>query len=163
MHLILYTGVVLYAPSLALEATTGLSSSTSILLIGTICMFYSTIGGIKAVLITDVFQGLLMYAAIFCVLIVGASELEGGLSHVWEIAKEDGRIEFFEYVLAFNKNHSQDQNERFELKSYVWSYSFRFDMTVRHTTWALILGSTCTFLSLYGINQVQVQRLLTVK
>lgn len=96
LHLVLYTGVVLYAPSLALEATTGLSSSMSILLIGLICMFYSTIGGIKAVLITDVFQGLLMYAAIFCVLGVGVSELEGGLPSVWELAKKDGRIEFFE-------------------------------------------------------------------
>ena len=96
LKLILYTGIVLYAPSLAFETATGLSSTMSILLIGLICMFYSTIGGIKAVLITDVFQGLLMYTALFCVLGVGASELEGGLSSVWELAKRDGRIKFFE-------------------------------------------------------------------
>ena len=96
LQLILTTGVVLYAPSLALETTSGLSSSTSILLIGLICMFYSTIGGIKAVIITDVFQGLLMYASLFCVLGVGAIELEGGLSSVWELARKNGRIQFFE-------------------------------------------------------------------
>ena len=91
--------MVLYAPSLALEATTGLSGTMSILLIGIICTFYSTIGGIKAVLITDVFQGMLMFAALFCIIGVAAFELDGGLSHVWELANKGQRIEFFECVL----------------------------------------------------------------
>lgn len=41
--------------------------------------------------------------------------------------------------------------------------SISIDPTVRHTWWSLIIGGLCTFLSLYGVNQVQVQRLLTVK
>lgn len=48
--------MVLYAPSIALEAVTGLRLESSIMLVGLICIFYSTIGGIKAVIITDVFQ-----------------------------------------------------------------------------------------------------------
>ena len=52
----LYMGVVVYAPSLALQAVTGLDKTVSILVIGLVCTFYSTIGGMKAVLITDVFQ-----------------------------------------------------------------------------------------------------------
>lgn len=54
--MILYMAIVLYAPSLALEAITGLPLTSSILLVGLVCIFYSTIGGIKAVIITDVFQ-----------------------------------------------------------------------------------------------------------
>lgn len=54
--MILYMAIVLYAPALALEAVTGLSQDTSILLVGLVCVFYSTIGGIKAVIITDLFQ-----------------------------------------------------------------------------------------------------------
>ena len=96
LQLILYTGVVLYAPSLALEATTGLSGTMSVLLIGIICTFYSTIGGIKAVLITDVFQGFLMFAALFAILGVAAYELDDGLSQVWKISEKGERIEFFE-------------------------------------------------------------------
>lgn len=54
--MILYMAMVLYAPSIALEAVTGISLISSITLVGLVCIFYSTIGGIKAVIITDVFQ-----------------------------------------------------------------------------------------------------------
>lgn len=55
-QMMLYTGIVLYAPALALEAVTGLSQRMSILIVGLCCLFYSTVGGIKAVIWTDVFQ-----------------------------------------------------------------------------------------------------------
>lgn len=55
-QMILYMGIVLYAPAIALEALTGLSQNISILVVGCVCTFYSTIGGMKAVIITDVFQ-----------------------------------------------------------------------------------------------------------
>jgi len=53
--------MVLYAPSIALGAVTGLSVATSITLVGLVCVFYSTIGGIKAVIITDVFQVIIIF------------------------------------------------------------------------------------------------------
>lgn len=37
------------------------------------------------------------------------------------------------------------------------------DPTVRHTWFSLIIGGGFTYLSLYAVNQTQVQRLLTVK
>jgi sodium-coupled monocarboxylate transporter 8/12 len=54
--MILYMGIVLYAPALALGAVSGLSKSVSVWAIGLVCTFYSTIGGMKAVVLTDVFQ-----------------------------------------------------------------------------------------------------------
>ncbi|XP_076678763.1 putative sodium-dependent multivitamin transporter [Andrena cerasifolii] len=136
LQLMFYTGVVLFAPSLALEATTGLSGDLSVLLVGIICTFYSTIGGIKAVLITDVVQGLLMFVAIACILGVAGNVLDGGLSNVWSISGQGGRTAFF---------------------------NFSFDPTVRYTWWNMLFGGTFLFLSLYAVNQVQVQRLLTAK
>ncbi|KAH0953399.1 hypothetical protein HN011_005869 [Eciton burchellii] len=135
IQLLLYSGVVLYAPSLALEATTGISKTASIIIIGLVCAFYSSIGGIKAVLITDVFQALLMFAAVFAVIGTAANEV-GGLGQIWQIAKQGHRIEFD---------------------------NIDVDPTVRHTWWSLVIGGLCTFLSLYGVNQVQIQRTLTVK
>lgn len=96
LNLVLYNGVVLYAPSLALEATTGLSGTTSIIVIGLICTFYSTIGGMKAVLITDIFQGILMILSLFCVVGIAANDIEGGLPSVWNIALQTGRINYSE-------------------------------------------------------------------
>lgn len=93
VQLLLYSGVVLFAPSLALQATTGFPMDWSIATIGTVCSIYSTIGGIKAVLITDVFQGVLMFVSVFMIIISAAIKV-GGLSTIWQIALEDGRIEF---------------------------------------------------------------------
>lgn len=87
-----FTGCVIYAPSLALEATTGVNGTISILLIGSICTFYSTIGGIKAVIITDVLQGVLMFASIFCIIGLVHVNLEDGIWSVFRISADAGRM-----------------------------------------------------------------------
>nr|XP_012224692.1 PREDICTED: putative sodium-dependent multivitamin transporter [Linepithema humile] len=135
LQLLCYTGVVLYAPALALEATTGMSTTASIIGLGLICTFYSTIGGIKAVLVTDIFQSLLMLIAVVTVIATAAVNT-GGLDRIWQIANEGSRLEF--------DNISPDP-------------------TVRHTWWSLTFGGFFTYLSLYSVNQVQVQRMLTVR
>jgi len=100
IQMILYSGLVLYAPCLALEATTRISKTASIIIIGLVCAFYSSIGGIKAVLITDTFQGLLMFAAVF--LIIGTAMYNvGGLGQIWEIARQGQRLEFDRYRIYF--------------------------------------------------------------
>lgn len=135
LQFLLYTGVVLYAPALALEATTGLSTTLSIAIIGIVCTFYSTIGGIKAVLITDVFQGLLMVISIGIIIVKAAMDV-GGVGKIWEIAERGDRIDFS---------------------------NISIDPTTRHTWWSLLIGGFFTYLSLYAVNQVQVQRLLTIR
>jgi len=96
IQMILYSGVVLYAPCLTLEATTRISKIASIIIIGLVCAFYSSIGGIKAVLITDTFQSLLMLASVF--LIIGTATYNvGGLGQIWEIARQGQRLEFDRY------------------------------------------------------------------
>ena len=63
--------MVIHAPSIALSTVTGLSYFGSVLAVGCVCTFYSTLGGMKAVLVTDVFQALLMFAAVLAVIISG--------------------------------------------------------------------------------------------
>ncbi len=80
-QMILYMGIVLYAPAIALSAVTGLSYTGSILGVGGVCTFYSTLGGIKAVLATDVFQSLFMFAAV--VAVIGAAMVKvGGITEI---------------------------------------------------------------------------------
>ncbi|KAF7285216.1 hypothetical protein GWI33_011539 [Rhynchophorus ferrugineus] len=135
LQITLYMGIVVYAPALALEALTGISKFLAILSIGLVCTFYSTIGGMKAVLMTDVFQSLLMFAAVFSV--IGSALVEkGSFSEIWRIASEGGRTGLL---------------------------NFDPDPTVRHTWLSLILGGGVTYLSLYAVNQIQVQRYLTVR
>ncbi|XP_076326766.1 putative sodium-dependent multivitamin transporter [Tachypleus tridentatus] len=134
-QMILYMSIVLYAPALTLSAVTGLSKWASIISVGLVCTFYCTIGGIKAVLWTDLYQSLLMFLSMFVVIIKGTYDA-GGLQNVWHIAATGGRIQFF---------------------------NFDPDPTVRHTVWTLAIGGIFTYTSIYGVNQAQVQRLLTIK
>lgn len=91
----LYTGVVMFAPSLALETTIGLDRTVSILLNALICTFYATIGGIKAVITTDVIQATLMFACIFAIIGVALKDIEGGFWTVLQTSYESDRINLF--------------------------------------------------------------------
>ncbi|XP_050664371.1 putative sodium-dependent multivitamin transporter [Leptidea sinapis] len=134
LQMILYNGIVLYAPAIVLEAVTGLDRVVSILVVGLACTFYSTLGGMKAVLFTDLLQSLLMFAAVFSIVIFASIQL-GGLGNIFAIAKERARLDF--------SNTSVNPTER-------------------HTWWSLIVGGLFTYLSLYAVNHTQIQRLLTV-
>ena len=57
------------------------------------CTFYSALGGMKAVLVTDLLQSLLMFAAVAIVLVTGLQRYT--IAEVFAIAKESGRMEFF--------------------------------------------------------------------
>ncbi|KAK8388214.1 hypothetical protein O3P69_020240 [Scylla paramamosain] len=84
LTLSIYVGLCLYAPSLALSTVTNLSTLTSMIIMGAIVTFYITIGGVKAVVYTDVLQTLLMFG-----------RRVRGVGEVWAIAGRGGRLEFF--------------------------------------------------------------------
>ena len=47
---ILYNGLVVYAPALAMNQVAGLDINLAILLVGGVCIFYTSLGGMKAVI-----------------------------------------------------------------------------------------------------------------
>lgn len=132
-QMVIYMGVVLYAPSLALNAVTGLDLWLSVLTLGIVCNIYTALGGLKAVIWTDVFQTLVMFLGQLAVIIVGSVKV-GGLAHVWHVASQHDLISGI------------DLNP---------------DPFVRHTFWSLTFGGMFMMLSLYGVNQAQVQRYLS--
>uniref|UniRef100_A0A673U0L8 Sodium-dependent multivitamin transporter n=1 Tax=Suricata suricatta TaxID=37032 RepID=A0A673U0L8_SURSU len=132
-QMVIYMGVVLYAPSLALNAVTGFDLWLSVLTLGIVCTVYTALGGLKAVIWTDVFQTLVMFLGQLVVIIVGANAV-GGLGSVWEVASQHGLISGIE---------------------------LNPDPFVRHTFWTLAFGGVFMMLSLYGVNQAQVQRYLS--
>ncbi|KAI4884595.1 hypothetical protein NFI96_034551 [Prochilodus magdalenae] len=132
-QMVIYMGVGIYTPALALNAVTGFHLWGAVLATGLVCTVYTTLGGLKAVIWTDVFQTLVMFAGQLAVIIVGVQQV-GGLSDFWRKVTEGDRIS------------SIDLNP---------------DPTVRHTFWTLALGGVFLMLSLYGVNQAQVQRYLS--
>ncbi|OJX91075.1 MAG: sodium transporter [Paludibacter sp. 47-17] len=61
------SGSFLYPVARIVEVSTGLSLVTSIIVLGVICIIYVSIGGLWAVVITDVLQFIVLTAAVFIV------------------------------------------------------------------------------------------------
>nr|XP_014347292.1 PREDICTED: sodium/iodide cotransporter isoform X2 [Latimeria chalumnae] len=132
---ILYTGIVIYAPALILNQVTGLNIWASLLSTGAICTFYTTVGGMKAVIWTDVFQIIVMMSGFVAVIIQGTI-MAGGPGAVLEKANNGSRINFGD---------------------------FDPDPRRRYTFWTFVCGGTMLWLSMYGVNQAQVQRYFACK
>ncbi|CAL4131823.1 unnamed protein product [Meganyctiphanes norvegica] len=101
----LYMGLCLYAPTTALASVTPIDSNTYIIVLGIVCTIYSSIGGVKAVVWTDVFQMAVIVIGIISVIIIGSIEA-GGISNVWAIANERGRIQFFDTNVDIYQRHN---------------------------------------------------------
>ncbi|XP_001373100.2 sodium-coupled monocarboxylate transporter 1-like [Monodelphis domestica] len=132
---ILYTGIVIYAPALALNQVTGFDLWGAVVATGVVCTFYCTMGGLKAVVWTDVFQVGIMVAG-FASVIIQAVVVQGGMNNILNDSYHGGRLNFWD----FNPNPLQ-----------------------RHSFWTIIIGGTFTWTTIYGVNQSQVQRYIACK
>lgn len=133
--LLLYMSVVLFTPASALSQVTGLSLNISILLCGSICVFYTLIGGIKATIWVDFIQMLVVITGLVAILVRG-SMMVGGFQEVWRINWEGGRI-------IFN--------------------DFRPDPTLHSTFWTQFVGGIFLNFSLYVSSQNIIQKFLSVR
>ncbi|CAF1436832.1 unnamed protein product [Rotaria sordida] len=96
--MLIYMAIVLYAPALALSQTTGLNIWLSVVSIGVICTFYSSVGGMKAVIWTDVLQAIVIIVGLLAAIIRGFIVL-GGVGPVFSIALKGGRIQLDRYCI----------------------------------------------------------------
>ncbi|KAH8250958.1 hypothetical protein KR026_000293 [Drosophila bipectinata] len=130
-----YTAVAVLAPAIALSKATGLDTKIAVVLIYVVCVFYSSQGGMKAVVIADSFQAAVL--AVSLVLIVGlGSFYSGNPIQVFQTAAEHNRLEFF------NMDPSP---------------------TTRHTVWSVVIGGFFYWTSLFCTNQASVQKCMSLK
>ena len=111
---ILYNGLVVYAPALAMNQVAGLDINIAIIVVGCVCIFYTSLGGMKAVIWTDVYQSIWMLSGFLVIVIVAAIDFEG-FGNVFRIAYEGGRL----------------------------PKQYEFDPRYRHTFWTVLIGN-CT-------------------
>ncbi|XP_077864160.1 sodium-dependent multivitamin transporter-like [Saccoglossus kowalevskii] len=130
-----YMAIVLYAPALALEAVTKFETWKTVLITGSICTLYTSLGGIKAVIWTDVFQFCVLFGALLTVIIMGTIHT-GGMSYIWHYNSNHGHLNFFDFTV---------------------------DPTARLSFWSLVIGGTFNNLSIWAVSQTAVQRFLTSK
>ena len=129
------TALVLYLPSLALTAVTGIDIYTCIILMGVITIIYCTMGGVEAVIWGDVIQGIILVGGAFFAAAWLWGNTEGGFSAAWQMAVDNDKMRLFEWSLDY-----------------------------RHVTfWVAILGGLANNLISYTSDQTVIQRYLTTK
>lgn len=125
--------VVLFLPSLALNAVTGFDIYYAILIMGIVTIIYSTSGGMEAVIWGDVIQGFILIGGAVAAFIFMVWGVEGGIGTFWNIAVE---------------------NQKFR------TFDFRFDIT-QPVFWVVILGGLANTLISYTSDQSVVQRYMS--
>jgi len=126
--------IVLFLPALALSTVTGINVYACILVMGILCTFYTVIGGIEAVIWTDVLQVVVLLGGAFLSLVFIASE-SGGFAQIFAIGSA---------------------NQKFHMIDWSW------DLTTT-AVWIVLVGNIFSNLGPYTSDQTVVQRYLTTK
>ncbi len=89
-----WMGAMLYAVALALKSVLHLNDTQHLLMLvglGVFATAYTAIGGLRAVIWTDVLQAITLCAAVVVVLLLAVSGITDGGSSLWRIGQENGR------------------------------------------------------------------------
>jgi len=128
-------GVVMFLPSIALNVATGIDIYLCIALMGIVSLVYTMLGGIEAVIWTDVMQVIVLLGGAIISLVIIVLSVKGGFLGIVEVAGE---------------------NKKFNILDFTWSLQ-------QPTVWVMLLGGIFSNIITYGTDQTMVQRYLTTK
>ncbi len=131
----LSTGVMVYAIAFILQAVLNLDFAITILIISVITIIYSWQGGMKAVVWGDAIQMVILFIGLLVCLAYGWSNLN---LVVEEISFDPGRLQ----VMDFNWGIGEGQE---------------------YGMFPMIIGGLFLYMSYYGCDQTQAQRMLSAK
>jgi SSS family transporter len=139
---IVWMAVALYASASFLGAVTGVSLWLLILLCGAITVMYTSLGGLRAVIWTDVAQFFVLMGGIFIALVLVSLTVDGGFPGIFLHALEHN---VFKPAVPYDPKF------------------FSFDPTIRTTLWSGTLGTVVAFMARYGADQMVIQRYMAAK
>jgi solute:Na+ symporter, SSS family len=131
-----HVAIALYAPSLIIAFVTGRPIWQCILFMGAFTIFYTTVGGMKAVIWTSVIQFCTVILGTLLITYVAVSHVNGGMATVYKTALEAGRLKLFD---------------------------FSFDPRDLTSFWACILGGSLLSIAPLTTDQAILQRFFTTK
>lgn len=126
--------IVLFLPSLAMSAVTGINVTSAILVMGIVTILYTALGGMKAVIWTDVIQVVVMLGGAFVAFGFIVMNVEGGLGEMFRVAVADEKMRTFD-----------------------WSFNI-----TQATVWGFLMLNILGVL-VYPQDQVMMQRVLSTK
>lgn len=125
--------IVMFLPALAMSAATGIDIKLAIVTMGVISTVYTVLGGIEAVIWTDVLQTIVLTIGAIIGFFIVFMNVEMGVGEAISTAAAAGKF-----------------------RSFDWSFNF-----VDATVWVILIGSTLSNAYPITADQTMVQRYLT--
>jgi SSS family solute:Na+ symporter len=132
----LTSAAILYATSLVIQFITGIDVKTAIVIVTVIALVYTMMGGITAVIWTDVVQAGVLFVGAFIILFALIEQMPAPIMEVLADLKAQGKTN---------------------------PLNFSFDWTAEATIWSGVIAMTLFHVTVYGANQMMVQRTLAAK
>ncbi len=127
-----WLGTVIYAPSMAMSIVTGIPLWSCICMMGLLATVYTALGGLAAVVWTDVIQFVILIGGAIWVAVSLVHGIDGGTETIITLAKETGRLHIADWKI-----------DLFAMSGPIVAVSFFFQL-----------------MQDYGTDQVTVQRLM---
>ena len=132
----LSTAAILYATALVLKFMTGMPVAAAIIIISVIALIYTMMGGMLAVIWTDTFQGIVLILGALIIMFALIAAVPDGIMGALSDLKAQGKLSAIRPEL---------------------------DITVPTTIWSGVIAMTLFHVTVYGANQMMVQRTLGSK
>jgi SSS family solute:Na+ symporter len=130
------SAAILYATSLVLEFITGIDVVHAIVIVTVIALVYTALGGITAVIWTDVAQAGILLIGALIILFALIDRMPESIGSTLSSLKAAGKLNPLE---------------------------FKFNLTQATTAWSGIIAMALYHITVYGTNQMMVQRTLASK
>ena len=132
----LSTAAILYATALVLKFMTGMPVAAAIVIISVIALVYTVMGGMLAVIWTDTFQGFVLIFGALIIMFALMDAVPDGIMGALSNLKDQGKLSAIRTDL---------------------------DFTAPTTIWSGVIAMTLFHVTVYGANQMMVQRTLGSK
>ncbi|XP_063913583.1 sodium-coupled monocarboxylate transporter 2-like [Zophobas morio] len=131
---ILFLPTLVYVPSLALSQVSGVNHHVVGIISCAVCVFYTLLGGLRAVIYTDTWQTALMFVADIVIVVHGVVAV-GGFKPIIDIGLEGERIQAIDFYPSMYK---------------------------RYNIYVILIGGFTYWTSFNSCNQTMVQRYLSL-
>ncbi len=129
-----WLGIVIYAPAKAMAVASGMPLLLAIGMMGLLAVTYTVLGGLSAVIWTDVAQFVILFGGAVWLIGTLVMHVPGGAAEIVRVAAETGKLDVFDWT----------------------------DLS-KLTALSAVIGWFFVFLNDYGTDQVTVQRLMAVR
>lgn len=133
---IIQVSSMVFIPSLLLQIMTGWKFELIVPLIVICAIIYTTLGGIKAVIWTDMVQMMVVWGSVIMIIIIALNSMDTTLKEVIDIASLSGKLN---------------------------TLNLTFDLKNNNAFFVTLIGGTIMWVRYFCFDQIQVQRILTSK